>query len=56
MMTEKEVLELKIQHLRARRKLVVAEITLEIELLEESLSLQKGFTRSGKYGFKYEAF
>ena len=53
-MTEKEVLEIKIQHLQARKKLITAEIDFKIELLENVLSLQSGFERPGKYELRHQ--
>lgn len=50
-MTEKEVLEARIGNLRERRRLITAEIDLELRLLEEALALQSGFERGGKNGF-----
>ncbi len=55
-MTEKELLEIKIQHLQDRKKLMTSEIDLKLRLLEEALALQKGFERSGKYSFRFEQF
>lgn len=52
-MTEKEVLEMKIQHLQARKKLITAEIDFKIELLENALSLQSGLERPGKYDLRH---
>ena len=36
-MTEKEIIEVKIEHLQARKKLITAEIDFKIELLKDSL-------------------
>lgn len=55
-MTEKEVLEIRIKHLEARKRLMTTEINFRLMRLREALSLQKGFKVGGKYGFKFEAF
>lgn len=55
-MTEKKVLELQIEHLERRRRLLIAEIDLKLKLLQEALSLQRGF-EGGRYGFReYDTF
>lgn len=41
-MTEKEIIEIKIEHLLARKKLITAEIDFKIELLESSLAMRDG--------------
>lgn len=41
-MTEKEIIEIKIQHLQARKKLITDEINFKIELLEASLAMRDG--------------
>lgn len=55
-MTEKEVLETRIKHLEARKKLMIAEINFRLMRLREALSLQKGFEVGGKHGFIFETF
>lgn len=55
-MTEKEVLETRIKHLEGRKRLMNAEIDFKLRMLNEALDLQKGFERSGKFGFKFEIF
>ena len=53
-MTQKELLEIKIKHLEARKGLMISEIDFKLRLLHDSLDLQNGFERGGKYGFMFE--
>lgn len=53
-MNEKELLERKIKLLVDRKRLLNAEIDMKLDLLENALSLQDGYTMYGKYGYRYE--
>ena len=55
-MTEIELLKTKIKHLVERKRLITSEIDFKLKLLRDSLALQDGFKRSGKYEFKLEVF
>lgn len=55
-MTEKEYLEKRIKLLEGRKKIMNAEIDFKLFRLREALALQKGFERSGRYGFRHETF